>query len=224
MTRDARGAMLGRIRAAVGDIAAPARPALPPPFARATPQDDVLPAFVAACGRVNATVEVLRAFAEVPGRIAALAIARAAFSLTVSPRGAAEPWNVRSVPAGVRLSVRHDGEPRDAMASADLGVSVADYALADTGTLVVLPGASEGRLDSLLPPLHVALVRASTLRPDLWTLVAEVDRDARLRDHSAMVFITGPSRTGDIELTLTIGVHGPVQVHVLVVDDRSEQP
>src|ERR1035438_3227673 len=96
-----------------------------------------------------------------------------------------------------------------------LGITKADYALADTGTLVVFSEAGEGRTLSLLPPVHVAVVEESRILAGLDELM---EREPRFPERSsAMIFITGPSRTADIERTLTVGVHGPGELHVVVL-------
>jgi L-lactate dehydrogenase complex protein LldG len=98
---------------------------------------------------------------------------------------------------------------------AEAGVTGALAGLADTGTLVVKAGPARPRLASLLPAVHVALLPVRSLYPDMAAFFA-AHPDA-VRESSNLVLITGPSRTGDIELTLTVGVHGPKTVHVVLV-------
>jgi L-lactate dehydrogenase complex protein LldG len=105
--------------------------------------------------------------------------------------------------------------------TADIGVSGVDYGLADTGTLVLLARKGRARSVSLLPPVHIAIVRPEQVisgLSDLFPLL-RADAIAEGRDlSSAITFITGPSRTADIELTLVVGVHGPQQLHVLLLE------
>jgi len=105
-------------------------------------------------------------------------------------------------------------------AEADIGISGVDYALADTGTLVLFAGELQPRSVSLLPPVHVAIVRPQQILPGLGDLFPFLQGESNgLRNlSSAITFITGPSRTADIELKLVVGVHGPQELHVLVVD------
>lgn len=107
---------------------------------------------------------------------------------------------------------------RHACIDVDVGVTGADFAVADTGTLVLLARSGAPRMASLLPPIHVALVRSDQFVANLPALIDRLRSDA-WRDGlpSAMTLITGPSRTGDIEQTLSIGVHGPGEVRVVVV-------
>ena len=104
---------------------------------------------------------------------------------------------------------------RDACAAADFGITSADYALADTGSLVMLSSPEEARLVSLLPPVHVAVVPRAKILTGLDELFALLPYPAAVA--SSMVLITGPSRTADIEQILVRGVHGPGEIHVVVV-------
>ncbi len=97
-----------------------------------------------------------------------------------------------------------------------VGVTSADAALAETGTLVICSGAGRGRLASLLVPVHVAVVRRDRLFPSLPDLF-RLRPDLAAMPGSNLVCITGPSRTADIEQTLSRGVHGPREVHVILL-------
>lgn len=101
-----------------------------------------------------------------------------------------------------------------AVDKAQVGVTGADFGLADTGTVVVL-SASEPRLASLLPPVHVAVLRKQRLLSGLGELLALLPKPAE--QTASMVLITGPSRTADIEQILVRGVHGPGELHVVLV-------
>lgn len=106
-------------------------------------------------------------------------------------------------------------ELRAACASAAFGITSADYALADTGSLVLFSSPEEARMISLLPPVHVALVPRERILTGLDELLTEVPLPADRS--SSMLLITGPSRTADIEQILVRGVHGPGEIHVIVV-------
>ena len=97
-----------------------------------------------------------------------------------------------------------------------VGLTGADGAIAESGTLALLSGPGRGRLASLLPPVHVAIVRPDRFHATLPHFLA-AHPDAVERG-SNLVLVTGPSRTADIEMTLTRGVHGPGEVHVIVAD------
>lgn len=125
---------------------------------------------------------------------------------------------------GATVQVMARGEESSGIfdpADADLGVTGVDYAIAETGTAVILPRRGVSRVTSLLPPVHVALVKPSQTLEGLDDLYL-LRRLAYLRDGadagSYMNFITGPSRTADIEQTLVIGAHGPRETHMVILD------
>ena len=105
---------------------------------------------------------------------------------------------------------------RAACAAADVGISSASYALAETGTLVMLASPEEPRLVSLLPPVHVAVFPRSRMLANLDELLAVLPNPAE--QTSSMVLITGPSRTADIEQILVRGVHGPGEIYAVIVE------
>jgi L-lactate dehydrogenase complex protein LldG len=96
-----------------------------------------------------------------------------------------------------------------------VGITSADYALADTGTLVMLASPQEARMISLLPPAHIAVVPRARILTGLDELFSLLPNPAEAT--SSMVLITGPSRTADIEQILVRGVHGPGLLTVVVV-------
>ena len=103
---------------------------------------------------------------------------------------------------------------RDMAAGARVGISQACWGLANTGTLVLDSTAIEQRLVSTLPEIHIALLAEGSLLPDLPSLFSRIDPVKS----AYIAFISGPSRTADIERVLTIGVHGPKRLVVLCVD------
>jgi len=100
------------------------------------------------------------------------------------------------------------------MALCDLGITEADCLLPETGTLVLRSSAEKPRGVSLLPRMHLAIVLPEMLRADMHQVFAEA------KDSRYLVFITGPSRTADIELTVTLGVHGPRNLYVWMLENR----
>jgi L-lactate dehydrogenase complex protein LldG len=97
-----------------------------------------------------------------------------------------------------------------------VGLTGALAGLADTGTLALLSGPPRPRFASLLPPVHVAVISKAAIYPTMAAFFAT--HPAAVLQASNLVFITGPSRTADIEQTLTLGVHGPREVHVVLVE------
>lgn len=102
-----------------------------------------------------------------------------------------------------------------ALAGVGVGVTGADAALADSGAIVLASGPGRGRLASLLPPVHVALVKRDRIFPSFPALLAA--RPDLVAGGSNLVVVAGPSRTADIEMTLTHGVHGPKHVHAILI-------
>jgi len=96
----------------------------------------------------------------------------------------------------------------------DVGVSTVQAAIAETGTLVLDSTRERHRLVSLVPPVHIAIVRASQIYRTLSEVLSLIRKDKEISP--AVTFITGPSRTADIELTLAIGVHGPQELYVII--------
>jgi L-lactate dehydrogenase complex protein LldG len=96
------------------------------------------------------------------------------------------------------------------LAECDLGITEVDFALPETGTLGLLSSPAKPRVVSLLPRVHLAFVHPGALRPDLHEVFAEA------KNNNYLILITGPSRTSDIELTVTLGVHGPKFLYVWV--------
>jgi L-lactate dehydrogenase complex protein LldF len=108
--------------------------------------------------------------------------------------------------SGIRVS--HQADP-----TIRVGVTKAICGLADTGSILEADGAGDKLRASLLTEIHLAMLKTSVIHPSL------SDAIHLARGTKSAVFITGPSRTADIEMTLTIGVHGPGELHVLLVDD-----
>ena len=102
-------------------------------------------------------------------------------------------------------------------AQAELGVTGADWGIALSGTIVVNTSPQRGRAISLLPPRHLTFIEASKLRDNLFEVLEELTSLGV--PPSAIEMISGPSRTSDIEMDLSIGVHGPIEVYVVVIDD-----
>jgi L-lactate dehydrogenase complex protein LldG len=119
----------------------------------------------------------------------------------------------------IRDSIHNDTEMLDNVSAqelfnCELGITSAQYAIAETGTLVLESEKEFSRLTSLVPPVHVCVLEAGNIRATM----AEILQTVKNELSPTVTFITGPSRTSDIELTLAIGVHGPRELYVIVVD------
>lgn len=117
----------------------------------------------------------------------------------------------------VAVNALHLADGREALFAADIGISGVDYLVAETGSVALLAQAGEPRSLSLLPPVHIAIADRSQLIPDLFDLFERVS-PKNTNVPSCLSVITGPSKTGDIELRLVTGVHGPGEIHVVVID------
>lgn len=200
---------------------------LPPRPGRMGPNDGRAERFIDELERVGgvahrvsgheAAREALLALVDRPGVKSALCwehpvLDRVGLDALLADRGV-EKW---SHPP---LAERTADEQRAHMLAADLGITSATLAIAETGTLVMVAGAGSERTASLLPPVHVAIIEEQQIVPDLYDAF---DRLAELEEMpSNVTLITGPSKTGDIELRLTTGVHGPGQWHVIVIVDEA---
>jgi L-lactate dehydrogenase complex protein LldG len=144
-----------------------------------------------------------------------------ALGLDVAGPLAARGLQTSAAPAA-EVTAAERAQHRALAATADLGVTGVDLAIAETGTLVVVSGAGRPRSASLLPPCHVAVFDREALVTSLRQagLVLEAWHEGAPPDGrgASINFITGPSRTADIELTLTRGVHGPREVHAVFVE------
>jgi len=98
----------------------------------------------------------------------------------------------------------------------DVGLTTAQAAIAETGTLVLESDSESHRLVSLVPPVHIAIISAKDICLTIGDALKLVQRREVADMSRTITFITGPSRTADIELTLTVGVHGPRELYVIV--------
>jgi L-lactate dehydrogenase complex protein LldG len=118
-------------------------------------------------------------------------------------------WQIAQESAG-----KDDDAFRGFAAQADIGLSLAEAALAETGSVAVQSGPGLSRLTALLPPVHLVMVPGSCLTQDIFTWSASRQDPPP----AALTLISGPSKTGDIEQTLTTGVHGPKRFIAIVYD------
>jgi L-lactate dehydrogenase complex protein LldG len=125
--------------------------------------------------------------------------------------------------AGIRITVpqMHDeyrAEMIESIHDAEVGLTGVDAAAATTGTLIVSTAPGKGRIPTILPPVHIAVITLDQIVPRLedWVAAERADGLTKMRGSANVAFITGPSRTGDIEMSLILGVHGPGIVQVIV--------
>jgi L-lactate dehydrogenase complex protein LldG len=213
---DSRDLILGRIRERLGRSAANAAPARATIDAtlvaksagpRPQPDADLVAAFRARSEALASTVDQVTGLAEVPRAVAAyLAEHKLPARAVCVPDLAGLDWRGAGIDVEARGAVDHDL----------VGITGCFRAIAETGTLMLCTGAATPATVSLLPETHIAVVPASAIVNGMeegWAAArAEFGQMPR-----AVNFISGPSRTGDIEQTIVLGAHGPYRVHVVIV-------
>lgn len=221
MTDSPREQLLTRVRAALGRAATPKSiedpPAVDESIARlASPDDDLQALFHAKAAAIGMHVHRPKPGEVVP-RIVELLRAERVKTVALGTPPLCDGLADALADADIENVDWRAGKTLDAQFDIDAGVTGVAAALAETGTLVVEADAGNSRGLSLVPPLHVAVVRPADLLPDM------IDYFARKRGipgrelTSNFVFITGPSKTADIEGELVTGVHGPEAVHIFFV-------
>jgi L-lactate dehydrogenase complex protein LldG len=199
----ARDLILQRLRATSPPLPVPTEtPETPPPVASL---DESVARFTLEADALGVECHVESTAEGVRERLASLVRGKRVLS-----------WYPQALPYDAARVLEHatyGDAPRDEQAAAEIGVTGCDAAIAETASLVAFSGPGQSRSVSLLPPVHIALVP----RDRLCYSMAEVFARHRTRFESAAActIITGPSRTADIELTLTLGIHGPG--HVIVI-------
>jgi L-lactate dehydrogenase complex protein LldG len=121
--------------------------------------------------------------------------------------------------AGAEIRAWKGEDPKELLNYAErcqVGITAADFAIGETGTLALFAGKGKGRSVSLLPPVHIAIFPMERLVPRMTYVLKEAARQGM---PSSLNFVTGPSRTGDIEGDLSIGVHGPAHVYTFIVKE-----
>lgn len=188
--------------------------------------DEAIATFTAACEAVGGRVSRAGSVDEI------VAIIREHLGTDSAGPGAFAAWDdeVIGVPGVIDALIAAGAERLDARVHADaatraedmarldraaVGITGAHAALTDTGTVVLRHGVGRPRLVSLLPPVHVAVVPIARMF-DTFASLIEAEPDL-VRGTANVVLVTGPSRTADIEMTLTRGVHGPRVLHVVLV-------
>lgn len=164
---------------------------------------------------VGALVRSFTRFAELRSAFEEWVAANPSATIAVSNGALVQRLVGDAAVAGTRIVDARD--PR-ALATCALGITGARAAIAETGTLVLDSSLERTRLVSLLPEIHLAIVRSDQVVADLTAHFESLGSDPP----AAITMITGPSRTADIELTLAIGVHGPRECWIWIVEDAED--
>ena len=205
--------ILHRVRTALARSEGNPSP-VPPPVRLRLPEVDLETRVASFTARIEALAGRVARAAMPAAACAQVSQAVQGKQTVVSNAAFLQECGIASLP-GVRSGVTDARALRDLCAVADVGITSADYALADTGTLVLLSSPHEARMISLLPPSHIAVLPCTRLLSGLDELFTRLPDPASVT--SSMVLITGPSRTADIEQILVRGVHGPGQLSVVLV-------
>lgn len=218
-----RETVVTAVRRAVSDLQHDMPPAAQRPAAVAAAA--LVERFIGRAEAADAFVSITADSAGALQRVADILFELDARHVIVSDDAWQSPWDIGRLADVIEegairpTSSLHDASAAAIAKFAYVGITTAFCAIAETGTVVVCSGAAGGRIESLLPPVHIALLRVSRLVPGLPEAIELLEGSGQLARSSAVTFITGPSRTADIELTLTIGVHGPKQLFIILVND-----
>ncbi|HXU09941.1 MAG TPA: lactate utilization protein C [Blastocatellia bacterium] len=224
---DSREEILATIRAAVGTSARRDRLSAPEFNLRNSVEetrDELAGRFQSEMTRVGGRFHRATNAESVCAYIEQVAEAEGAKTIICSTARLADEFGIANRLAAKRIAFITDPTESDILtnaARAQIGVTGVDYALAETGSLVLLARPGQPRSVSLLPPVHIALIRPEQIIRGFDELFELLRADFEATGvKSAVTFITGPSRTADIELTLVVGVHGPQQLHAVLVDGQ----
>jgi L-lactate utilization protein LutC len=108
-------------------------------------------------------------------------------------------------------------DDRDGFFAADMGITGVNCLIAETGSMVLESSPAKPRSLSLLPPMHLAVAEARQIIPDLFDYFTLRSKSPQEAMPSCVTVVTGPSKTGDIELRLVTGVHGPGELHLVLI-------
>lgn len=122
-------------------------------------------------------------------------------------------------PISVHTTYKEDPETREKTESSFIGITVADWGVAESSTLVQLTAPGRPRSTSLVPSMHIGLLRQTKLLSQLGEAYSMLRREQLLQ---SVTFISGPSKTADIEAHMVHGAHGPREMHVIVIKDSTE--
>jgi L-lactate dehydrogenase complex protein LldG len=213
---DARGEILGRIRAALADVPASER-AADVPVARGyrraddRPRDELVTLFAERVGDYRARVR--RVSAAALGDTIARACADQALHTVAVPIGLPDAW----LPAGIEI-VRDERLSAAELDRVDGALTGCAAAIAETGTILLDGGALSGRRAlTLVPDHHICVVRVDQIHGQIAEALAAV-ATAVTEQHAPITLVSGPSATSDIELERVEGVHGPRHLTVLIVE------
>lgn len=212
-TNPAREMILRKVRTALHrQVGAP----VPPPPARVRPRmpgdtNAEIDLLFTEIGKLGGITRRIAGQDELKAALAELVKAEEIKKATTWATPELQALGVTDILAALGVEIVSPHADKAQVAECDLGVTGVDMALPETGTLLLRSSPERPRSVSLLPRVHLAILHPDALRADLQPAFSEV------KHNGYFVLVTGPSRTADIELTLTIGVHGPKALYVWVL-------
>lgn len=222
---NSREQILATIRDALGTAARAERPAVVEPISASTFEEsrsDLIGRFESEMTRIGGRFNRATTADSVCDYIGKVAAAQGANTIICSNAQLANEFGLGDRLERNGMTLIADSTESNLVtnaARAEIGLTGVDYALAETGSLVLLARPEQPRSVSLLPPVHIALIRPEQIIRGFDELFVLLRRDFEATGlKSAVTFITGPSRTADIELTLVVGVHGPQQLHAVLIE------
>jgi len=212
-----REQILGKVRDALGRRAGAPAPPMPPtarvaPRAPGEPEAEIAQ-LLAEIGKLNGVTRRLANRDELRTALAELVKTEDVKKATLWTTPDLADWGVAESLEALGVEIVLAQADKHLVAACELGVTGVDAALPETGTLQLLSSPERPRVVSLLPRVHLAIFTPAVLRGDLHQAFAAA------KDAGYSVFVTGPSRTSDIELTLTLGVHGPKSLYAWLINE-----
>jgi len=213
----AREEILGNVQAALGrrsgsDIAPIPPTVRVPPRKPGDPEVEIAQ-LLAEIGKLSGVTRRLASRDELREALADLVKTEAVRKATLWTTPNLTTWDVAGTLKDLGVDLVSPQADKHLVAECELGVTGVDAALPETGTLLLRSSPERPRVVSLLPRVHLAILTPAALRADLHQAFTEA------KDAGYCVLVTGPSRTSDIELTLTLGVHGPKALYAWVLNE-----
>ena len=213
----AREEILGKVRESLGRRPDSGVPPVSPTVRVAPRKPGDLEAEIAQLlteiGKLSGVTRRLASREELREALAELVKAEAVKRATLWTTPDLMTWEVAGTLKELGVELVSPQADKHLVAECGLGVTGVDAALPETGTLLLRSSPDRPRVVSLLPRVHLAILTPAALRADLHQAFAEA------KDAGYSVLVTGPSRTADIELTLTLGVHGPKALYAWVLNE-----